>query len=71
MCFPVLVVHVEPLKTNSHLFFVTEKSKSEVDQNVDKYGDSFARDVDVEELRTVRVHNIHLRIRVSDNGQDF
>lgn len=71
MCSPVPVVHSEPLRTNSHLFFVTEKSKFDVDQSVDKYGDSFARDVSVEELRTVRIHNIHLKLRVSDMTKMF
>ena len=39
------------------MFFVTEKSKFDIDQNVDKFGDSFARDVSLEELRKVRHHH--------------
>lgn len=37
------------------MFFVTDKSKPEVEQSVDKYGDSFTRDVSIDELRKVRI----------------
>lgn len=60
-----------PLTRNSHMFFATEKSNFEVDQNVDKFGDSFARDVSVEELRKVRSYDIHLPIGISDKLQDL
>lgn len=45
------------------MFFVTEKSKFDIDQNVDKFGDSFARDVGLEELRQVRDHFCEPQIR--------
>lgn len=45
---------MHPLTSNRHMFFVTEKSRSKFDQSIDGYGDSFARDVDVDELRQVK-----------------
>lgn len=65
------MVDNKPLIRNSHMFFVNEKSKFDFDQNVDKFGDSFARDVNVEELRKVRSHHIQPQIRISDAVQDL
>lgn len=46
------------LTTNSHMFFMNDRSKLDVDQNVDEFGDSFARDIDIEELRKVKSHSL-------------
>lgn len=35
------------------MFFTTEESKKEITKNVDHYGDSYARNLTIEELRTV------------------
>ena len=35
----------------SHLFYTKEASKDLINANVDEYGDSFARDIDMKELK--------------------
>lgn len=37
----------------SHMFFTREESKASIEENTDEYGDSYARDVTVEELEEV------------------
>ena len=39
------------------MFFTLDEDKEDIEHNVDKYGDSFARDVTIEELRTVSLTN--------------
>lgn len=53
------------------MFFVNETSKFDIDQNVDKFGDSFTRDVSLEELSKVRSHDLQPQIRISNRLQDF
>ena len=36
------------------MFFTTAESESRIEDAVDEYGDSFARDITVEELKEVR-----------------
>ena len=36
------------------MFFTTSESESRIEGAVDEYGDSFARDITVEELKEVR-----------------
>lgn len=40
----------------SHMFSTLEEFKAEIDENIDENGDSFARDVTRDELRTVCCH---------------
>ena len=68
MCSPLPAVDSKSLTKISHMFFVNDKSKFSIDQNVDKFGDSFARDVSLEELRKVRLHNFQPQIRIADKG---
>ena len=46
---PRLLLPLEP----GHMFITLENSKEVVQGNVDEYGDSYARDVSTEELRTI------------------
>ena len=36
------------------MFFSTEETKDDITKNVDRYGDSYTRDVSAEELKKVR-----------------
>lgn len=50
----------------SHMFFTKEDSKASIEENVDEYGDSYARDVTVKELDEVMssmIPSISLRLR--------
>ena len=47
------------LTRDRHMFFATAESESRIEGAIDQYGDSFARDVTVNELKEVR--------RCSDN----
>lgn len=50
----------------SHMFFIREESKASIEENIDEYGDSYARDVTVEELNEVMssvVPSLSLRLR--------
>lgn len=38
-----------------HMFFTTEDSKQKLEDGIDEYGDSFARDVSINELQEVRL----------------
>ena len=42
------------LTCGRHMFFTTAESESRIEGAVDEYGDSFARDITVEELKEVR-----------------
>ena len=46
---PTLILPLEP----KHMFFTTADSKSRVEGAVDEYGDSFARDVSIDELKEI------------------
>jgi hypothetical protein len=37
------------------MFFMKEGSRARIEKNVDEFGDSFARDLTVAELKTVRL----------------
>ena len=47
---PDLLVPLEPTR---HIFHLLDGSRDRVERNVDRYGDSYARDTGVEELRTL------------------
>lgn len=36
-----------------HMFHIIEKDKEEIEINIDEYGDSYVRDVTVDELKDV------------------
>lgn len=44
-----MLLPIEP----RHMFFTKEDSRDMVEQNVDEYGDSFARDFSLDELRSI------------------
>lgn len=46
---PRMLLPLEP----RHMFFTKEDSKDMIDENVDEYGDSFARDISIDELRSI------------------
>lgn len=46
---PRMLLPLEP----RHMFFTREDSKDLIEQNIDEYGDSFARDSSVDELRSI------------------
>ncbi|PGG97506.1 DNA ligase 4 [Helicocarpus griseus UAMH5409] len=49
---PDLLIPLEPrLVHDAHMFFTTEDQEEEIAENVDKYSDSYARDIDVAELK--------------------
>lgn len=45
--------HQVTLTPDRHMFFMKAESKSMIESNIDEYGDSFARDVSLDELREV------------------
>ncbi len=47
------------LTQSRHMFFIKEESKSMIESNIDEYGDSFARDVSLDELREVTKRTLH------------
>ena len=44
------------------MFFATAEVEPQIERAVDEYGDSFARDVDVDELKEVRKFSATLRL---------
>ena len=42
-----------------HMFFIKEESKAIIQSSIDEHGDSFARDVSLDELREVRCTAMH------------
>ena len=44
------------------MFFITAESESRVEGAVDEYGDSFARDITVDELKDVRLFSTPFEI---------
>ena len=44
------------------MFFATAEVEPQIERAVDEYGDSFARDVDVDELKEVRYFSVTLRL---------
>lgn len=44
------------------MFFATAEVEPQIERAVDEYGDSFARDVDVDELKEVRNFSATLRL---------
>lgn len=38
-----------------HMFFTTQDSKIKIEDGTDEYGDSFARDIDMNEFQEVRL----------------
>ncbi len=44
---------VVPYEPDRHLFFVPEELKETFEENIDEYGDSYARDADGDELREI------------------
>ena len=42
-----------PLEPDRHMFYTTARTAEEIADNVDQYGDSYARDVDAEELKQI------------------
>ncbi len=44
-------VHVVSLPRPRHMFHITTNSESVIEENVDRFGDSYARDVTVSELK--------------------
>lgn len=41
-----------------HMFHIIEKDKEQIESNVDEYGDSYVRDVTVDELKDVSKINL-------------
>lgn len=41
-----------------YMLFTTENSEKKVEDGIDEYGDSFARDVGVNELQEVRFYTV-------------
>lgn len=39
---------------DSYIFYATEKTEQQIQSSIDEWGDSYARDVTVEQLSTVR-----------------
>ena len=39
------------------MFFITEESKASLNDNVDEFADSYARDTSVEELKQVTIYS--------------
>ncbi|KAF2748706.1 DNA ligase 4 [Sporormia fimetaria CBS 119925] len=51
------IPYMLPFEANRHMFHLKEADEGPYEQNVDEYGDSYARDLaDVEELKTVFSH---------------
>src|SRR2546421_7353826 len=44
---------IVPLEIGRHLFFVPDDEREQYEGNVDKFGDSYARDTSVEELKAL------------------
>jgi DNA ligase-4 len=44
---------IVPLETERHLFFIAEGEREQYEGNFDEFGDSYARDTSVEELRVL------------------
>ena len=50
------------------MFFITAESESRVEGAVDEYGDSFARDITVDELKDVRLFSAPFEIEIIGNS---
>lgn len=47
-------ISTDSIDSTRHVFFMPEGKEEEVTANVDKFGDSYARDTTVDELKDVR-----------------
>ncbi|KAL2397089.1 DNA ligase 4 [Exophiala dermatitidis] len=66
--YPEMVLPLEPER---HLFFVPEEMKDRYADNVDQYGDSFARDTSVDELSRCMDQMADIQTANENNIQDL
>lgn len=53
------------------MFFTIEESKARIAESVDRFGDSFARDVTTEELKEVEPLSASIQTRHTDQSLDL